>query len=166
MDLHFLLGFFTCTLRNWNPRPACGTAFSSVHNISSVCVCVLLFFARLDQVHAKCLKNHRSPDRMWGVCCPRLCFAIARNQSQGREAPGLLFLLEPAPKTMVDSLNLLFETLLEVSSPTQEGINLNHSWPQGHEYSLHKPALWPYSPSFLSVCLQHPLCVRLRPTAN
>ena len=31
---------YTCTLRNWNPRPACGTAFSSVHNISSVCVCV------------------------------------------------------------------------------------------------------------------------------
>ena len=30
----------TGTLRNWNPRPACGTAFSSVHNISSVCVCV------------------------------------------------------------------------------------------------------------------------------
>ena len=30
----------TCTLRKWNPRPACGTAFSSVHNISSVCVCV------------------------------------------------------------------------------------------------------------------------------
>ena len=26
----------TCTLRKWNPRPACGTAFSSVHNISSV----------------------------------------------------------------------------------------------------------------------------------
>ena len=24
-------------LRKWNPRPACGTAFSSVHNISSVC---------------------------------------------------------------------------------------------------------------------------------
>ena len=43
MDLHFLLGFFTCTLRNWNPRPACGTAFSSVHNISSVCVAVLMF---------------------------------------------------------------------------------------------------------------------------
>ena len=31
MDLHFLLGFLTCTLRNWNPRPACGTAFSSEH---------------------------------------------------------------------------------------------------------------------------------------
>ena len=30
----------TGTLRKWNPRPACGTAFSSVHNISSVCVCV------------------------------------------------------------------------------------------------------------------------------
>ena len=40
MDLLFLLGFLTCTLRNWNPRPACGTAFSSVHNISSVCVSV------------------------------------------------------------------------------------------------------------------------------
>ena len=26
----------TGTLRKWNPRPACGTAFSSVHNISSV----------------------------------------------------------------------------------------------------------------------------------
>ena len=26
----------TCTLRNWNPRPACGTAFSSVHPILSV----------------------------------------------------------------------------------------------------------------------------------
>ena len=36
MDLLFLLGFLTCTLRNWNPRPACGTAFSSVHNILSV----------------------------------------------------------------------------------------------------------------------------------
>ena len=30
----------TCSLRNWNPRPACGTAFSSVHPILSVCVCV------------------------------------------------------------------------------------------------------------------------------
>ena len=30
------LGLPTCTLRNWNPRLACGTAFSSVHNISSV----------------------------------------------------------------------------------------------------------------------------------
>ena len=28
----------TCSLRNWNPRPACGTAFSSVHPILSVCV--------------------------------------------------------------------------------------------------------------------------------
>ena len=28
--------FLTGTLRKWNPRPACGTAFSSVHNISSV----------------------------------------------------------------------------------------------------------------------------------
>ena len=27
----------TCTLRKWNPRPACGTAFSSVHPILSVC---------------------------------------------------------------------------------------------------------------------------------
>ena len=27
----------TCTLRKWNPRPACGTAFSSVHHILSVC---------------------------------------------------------------------------------------------------------------------------------
>ena len=27
---------FTGTLRKWNPRPACGTAFSSVHPILSV----------------------------------------------------------------------------------------------------------------------------------
>ena len=27
---------YTCTLRKWNPRPACGTAFSSVHPILSV----------------------------------------------------------------------------------------------------------------------------------
>ena len=26
---------YTCTLRKWNPRPACGTAFSSVHPILS-----------------------------------------------------------------------------------------------------------------------------------
>ena len=31
--------FPTGTLRKWNPRPACGTAFSSVRNILSVCVC-------------------------------------------------------------------------------------------------------------------------------
>ena len=30
------LGVLTCTLRKWNPRPACGTAFSSVHPILSV----------------------------------------------------------------------------------------------------------------------------------
>ena len=30
-------GFFTCTLRNWNPRPACGTAFTSVRISMSVC---------------------------------------------------------------------------------------------------------------------------------
>ena len=29
-----------CTLRKWNPRPACGTAFSSVCISISVCVCV------------------------------------------------------------------------------------------------------------------------------
>ena len=28
------------TFRKWYPRPACGTAFSSVHPILSVCVCV------------------------------------------------------------------------------------------------------------------------------
>ena len=28
----------TGSLRKWNPRPACGTAFSSVHPILSVCV--------------------------------------------------------------------------------------------------------------------------------
>ena len=30
----------TGPLRKWNPRPACGTAFSSVHNISRVCFCL------------------------------------------------------------------------------------------------------------------------------
>ena len=30
------LGFLTCTLKKWNPRPASGTAFSSVHPILSV----------------------------------------------------------------------------------------------------------------------------------
>ena len=38
----------TCTLRNWNPRPACGTAFSSVHPILSVCVCVCWVFKKWD----------------------------------------------------------------------------------------------------------------------
>ena len=33
------LGVLTCTLRKWNPRPACGTAFSSVHPILSVYIC-------------------------------------------------------------------------------------------------------------------------------
>ena len=30
------LGFLTCTLRNWNPRPACGTAIKSVRISMSV----------------------------------------------------------------------------------------------------------------------------------
>ena len=30
------LGFRTCTLRTWNPRPACGTAFTSVRISMSV----------------------------------------------------------------------------------------------------------------------------------
>ena len=53
MDLLFL----TCILRNWNPRPACGTAFSSVHNISSVyeslsvCVCPCLLLVKVFTVH-------------------------------------------------------------------------------------------------------------------
>ena len=36
MDLYFLLGLLTCTLRNWNPRPACGTAVKSVRISMSV----------------------------------------------------------------------------------------------------------------------------------
>ena len=34
----------TGTLRNWNPRPACGTALSSVHPILSVCICACVLF--------------------------------------------------------------------------------------------------------------------------
>ena len=36
MDLHFLLGFLTCTFRKWNPRLACGTAIKSVRISMSV----------------------------------------------------------------------------------------------------------------------------------
>ena len=33
----------TCTLRKWHPRPACGTAVSSVCISISVCVCVCVY---------------------------------------------------------------------------------------------------------------------------
>ena len=34
-----IVGFLTCSLRKWKPRPACGAAVKSVR-ISIVCVCV------------------------------------------------------------------------------------------------------------------------------
>ena len=57
----------TCTLRKWNPRPACGTAFSSVHPILSV-----LGFVPTRDEPAECLPWTRRT----GVCrylpCPEM----------------------------------------------------------------------------------------------
>ena len=51
--------FLTGTLRKWNPRPACGTAFSSAHNISSVCVCVcvVIILFRTASIKTASIKN-------------------------------------------------------------------------------------------------------------
>ena len=55
--------FLTCTLRNWNPRPACGTAIKSVRISISV-----FGFAPTRDEPAECLPWTRRT----GVCLPRL----------------------------------------------------------------------------------------------
>ena len=71
----------TCSLRNWNPRPACGTAFSSVHPILSVSTSVTKSF---DSFHPY---ERRGVQHLWST---------ARNEAKTTDGKGSRT-LDPVP---------------------------------------------------------------------